>query len=67
MTKAWPHNLYRLRKVGRMKLDRNPANWFVEIEQAAFSPSNMVPGIEPSSDPMLQARIFAYLMPRGTN
>jgi catalase len=43
-----------------MVLDRNPTNWFAEIEQAAFSPSNMVPGIEPSPDPMLQARMFAY-------
>jgi catalase len=60
MTKIWPHRQYPLRKVGRMVLDRNPANWFAEIEQAAFSPSNMVRGIEPSPDPMLQARMFAY-------
>lgn len=60
MTKVWPHKLYPLRKAGRMVLDRNPANWFAEIEQAAFSPSNMVQGIEPSPDPMLQARMFAY-------
>ena len=60
MTKIWPHKQYPLRKVGRMILDRNPSNWFAEIEQAAFSPSNMVRGIEPSPDPMLQARMFAY-------
>ena len=60
MTKVWPKDKYPLRKAGRMVLDRNPQNWFAEIEQAAFSPSNMVPGIEPSPDPMLQARMFAY-------
>lgn len=60
MTKVWPKKQYPLRKVGRVTLDRNPANWFAEIEQAAFSPSNMVPGIAPSPDPMLQARMFAY-------
>ncbi|KAE8444153.1 hypothetical protein EG329_000841 [Mollisiaceae sp. DMI_Dod_QoI] len=60
MTKIWPHKLYPLRKVGRMVLNQNPENWFAEIEQAAFSPSTMVPGIEPSPDPMLQARMFAY-------
>lgn len=60
MTKVWPKKLYPLRKMGRVTLDRNPANWFAEIEQAAFSPSNMVPGIGPSPDPMLQARMFAY-------
>lgn len=60
MTKIWPHKQYPLRKVGRMVFDRNPGNWFTEIEQAAFSPSNMVSGIEPSPDPMLQARMFAY-------
>ena len=60
MTKIWPHKQYPLRKAGRMVLDRNPQNWFAEIEQAAFSPSQMVPGIEPSPDPMLQARMFAY-------
>ncbi|KAL9042242.1 MAG: hypothetical protein Q9214_003841 [Letrouitia sp. 1 TL-2023] len=60
MTKVWPHGQYPLRKAGRIQLNRNPSNWFREIEQAAFSPSNMVPGIEPSPDPMLQARMFAY-------
>lgn len=60
MTKIWPHKSYPLRKLGRMTLDRNPANWFAEVEQAAFSPSSMVRGIAPSPDPMLQARMFAY-------
>ncbi|KAI1799557.1 catalase [Daldinia bambusicola] len=60
MTKTWPLAQYPRRKVGRMVLDTNPSNWFAEIEQAAFSPSNMVPGIEPSPDPMLQARMFSY-------
>jgi len=60
MTKVWPHKRYPLRRVGRMTLNRNPANWFAEVEQAAFTPSNMVRGIEPSPDAMLQARMFAY-------
>ena len=60
MTKIWPHKNYPLRRVGRLTLCKNPDNWFAEIEQAAFSPSNMVKGIEPSPDPMLQARMFAY-------
>lgn len=60
MTKVWPHDLYPLRTIGRMVLNRNPENYFTEIEQAAFSPSNMVSGIGPSPDPMLQARMFAY-------
>jgi catalase len=60
MTKIWPKKQYPLRKMGRVTLNRNPSNWFAEIEQAAFSPSNIVPGIAPSPDPMLQARMFAY-------
>jgi catalase len=60
MTKVWPHKLYPLRKMGRVTPNKNPENWFAEVEQAAFSPSNMVPGIAPSPDPMLQARMFAY-------
>ncbi|XXG94997.1 hypothetical protein Hte_001257 [Hypoxylon texense] len=59
-TKTWPLAKYPRRKVGRMVLDKNPSNWFAEIEQAAFSPSNMVPGIDASPDPLLQARMFAY-------
>ncbi len=60
MTKVLPHAQYPLRPIGKLVFDRNPTNYFAEIEQAAFSPSNMVPGIEPSADPMLQARMFAY-------
>ncbi|KAI1928468.1 catalase A [Ophidiomyces ophidiicola] len=60
MTKVWPHADYPLRKIGRLTLNRNPRNYFTDIEQAAFSPSTMVPGIAPSADPMLQARMFAY-------
>lgn len=59
-TKIWPHKDYPLRPVGKMTLNRNPANYFEDIEQAAFSPSNMVPGIGPSADIMLQARMFSY-------
>ena len=60
LTKVWPHADYPLIEVGVMELDRNPDNYFAEIEQAAFSPSNVVPGIGFSPDRMLQARIFAY-------
>ncbi|MDD9924230.1 MAG: catalase [Rhodospirillaceae bacterium] len=60
LTKVWPHADYPLIKVGEMALNRNPDNYFAEIEQAAFSPSNVVPGIGFSPDKMLQARIFAY-------
>ncbi|KZB83254.1 catalase [Amycolatopsis regifaucium] len=60
LTKVWPKGDYPLIKVGRYVLDRNPANYFAEIEQAAFEPSNLVPGIGPSPDKMLQGRLFAY-------
>ena len=60
LTKVWSQKEYPLIPVGRMTLDRNPKNYFAEVEQAAFSPSNLVPGIEPSPDKMLQARLFAY-------
>ena len=60
LTKVWPHADYPLIEVGVMELNRNPDNYFSEIEQAAFSPSNLVPGIGASPDKMLQARIFAY-------
>ncbi|KAM0260173.1 hypothetical protein ACHAQJ_002939 [Trichoderma viride] len=52
MTKVWPHNDYSLRKIGQFMYNRNPNNYFTDIEQAALSPSNMVPGITPSADPM---------------
>ncbi|MBT1001197.1 catalase [Paenarthrobacter sp. DKR-5] len=60
LTKIWPHADYPLVKVGTMTLNRNPENYFAQIEQAAFSPSNFVPGIAASPDKMLQARIFSY-------
>jgi len=60
LTKVWPHRDYPLIEVGVMELNRNPDNYFAEIEQAAFSPSNVVPGIGFSPDRMLQARIFSY-------
>lgn len=60
LTKVWPHADYPLIPVGEMELNRNPDNYFAEIEQAAFSPSNVVPGIGFSPDRVLQARVFAY-------
>ena len=60
LTKIWPHQDYPLQEVGELVLNENPANYFTEIEQAAFSPSNVVPGIGFSPDKMLQARLFAY-------
>jgi catalase len=60
LTKVWPHKDYPLIDVGVLELNRNADNYFAEIEQAAFSPSNIVPGIGFSPDKMLQARIFAY-------
>ncbi len=60
VTKVWPHKDYPLIEVGRMVLNRNPENYFAEVEQATFSPGTMVPGIEASPDKMLQGRLFAY-------
>ncbi len=60
LTKVWPHEDYPLIEVGRMVLDRNPDNFFAQIEQAAFEPANMVPGIGPSPDKMLLGRMFSY-------
>lgn len=60
LTKVWPHSEYPLRPVGKIVLNKNPANYFAEIEQAAFSPSHLVPGIEASADPVLQSRLFSY-------
>jgi len=60
LTKVWPHADYPLIEVGVMELNRNPENYFAEIEQAAFSPANVVPGISHSPDKMLQFRIFSY-------
>jgi catalase len=60
VTKVWPHADYPPITVGRMVLDRNPANHFAEVEQAAFSPSSLVGGIGLSPDKMLMGRIFSY-------
>ena len=60
ITKVWPHADYPPITIGRLVLDRNPENYFAEVEQAAFSPGNFVPGIGPSNDKMLQARLFSY-------
>jgi catalase len=60
LTKVWPHSEFPLIEVGEIELNRNPNNYFAEIEQAAFSPSNIIPGIGFSPDKVLQARIFAY-------
>lgn len=59
-TKIWPENLVPARKVGEMVLNEVPDNFFQWTEQAAFAPSNMIPGIEPSEDRMLQGRLFSY-------
>ncbi|KAH9960660.1 catalase [Russula dissimulans] len=60
LTKVWSHKEYPLRPIGKLVLNENPQNYFAEIEQAAFSPSHIVHGIEPSTDPVLQSRLFSY-------
>lgn len=60
LTKVWPHGDYPLIEVGKLTLDRNPTDHHTEIEQAAFEPNNLVPGIGISPDKMLLGRIFAY-------
>jgi catalase len=60
VTKVWFHGDYPLIPVGRLVLNRNPENFIAEVEQAAFEPANMVPGIEPSPDKMLLGRMFSY-------
>jgi catalase len=60
LTKVWPHKDYPPIPIGKLVLNRNPANYFAEVEQAAFSPSSFVRGIGPSPDKMLQARLFSY-------
>lgn len=60
LTKVWPHGDYPLHEIGIMELNKNPENYFQDIEQSAFEPSNVVPGISHSPDKMLQARIFSY-------
>ncbi|OGV76525.1 MAG: catalase [Methylotenera sp. RIFCSPLOWO2_02_FULL_45_14] len=60
LTKVWPHGDYPLIEVGEIELNRNPENYFAEVEQAAFNPAAVVPGISFSPDKMLQARLFSY-------
>lgn len=60
VTKVWPHSDCPLIPVGKMVLNKNPDNYFAEVEQAAFAPTHTVPGIEPSNDKMLQGRLFSY-------
>ena len=59
-TKVWPEKDFPLMKIGRMTLTDNPDNFFEESEQVAFSPGNLVPGVEPSFDKLLQGRLFSY-------
>lgn len=60
LTKVWPHKDFPLLPVGVLELNRNPLNYHAEVEQAAFSPANVVPGMGYSPDKMLQGRLFAY-------
>ncbi|KGM31270.1 catalase [Inquilinus limosus] len=60
LTKVWPHAAHPLIEIGELVLNRNPQNYFAEVEQSAFSPANVVPGISFSPDKMLQGRLFAY-------
>lgn len=60
LTRTWDRKKFPLMKVGEIELNQNVANYFSEIEQVAFAPSTLVPGIEPSADPVLQSRLFSY-------
>ena len=60
LTRVWPHEDFPLIDIGVMELNRNPENYFAEVEQAAFTPANVVPGIDHSPDKMLQMRILSY-------
>jgi catalase len=60
VTKVWPHDEFPLIPVGKLVFNRNPTNYFAEVEQIAFSPSHFIPGIEASPDKMLQGRLFSY-------
>lgn len=59
-TKVWPEKVTPLVKVGTMTLNQNPKNYFQDVEQAAYSPGTLIPGIEPSEDKLLQGRLFSY-------
>lgn len=60
LTHVWPHKQFPLTKVGEFTLNENAVNYFAEIEQVAFNPAHLPPGIEPSADPVLQSRLFSY-------
>ena len=60
LTKVWSQKDYPLIEVGEFELNRNPDNYFADVEQAAFTPANLVPGISFSPDKMLQGRLFSY-------
>lgn len=60
LTKVWPHKDYPLIEIGQLELNKNVDNYFMEVEQSTFSPSNLVPGVGVSPDKMLQARLLAY-------
>lgn len=60
VTKVWPQGDFPLIPVGKFVLDRNPTNYFTEVEMIAFSPAHFVPGIDASPDKMLQGRLFSY-------
>jgi catalase len=60
LTKVWPHSEFPLMDVGVLELNKNPDNYFADVEQAAFNPANIVPGIGFSPDKMLQGRLFSY-------
>lgn len=60
LTKVWPYQDYPLQEIGKLTLNRNPDNYFADVEQSAFNPANFVPGIGPSPDKMLQGRLFSY-------
>jgi catalase len=66
-TRIWPHKDYPLIPVGKLTLNKNPDNYHSDVEQAAFSPSTLVPGIGPSADLMLQARMFSVRVPDVRN
>jgi len=60
LTHIWPHGDFPLREIGKLTLNENAKNYFAEIEQIAFNPAHMIPGVEPSADPVLQSRLFSY-------
>jgi catalase len=60
LTHVWPQKQFPRKKVGEFTLNENAVNYFAEIEQVAFNPSHMPPGVEPSADPVLQSRLFSY-------